>query len=65
MFTVALTSVVLLITSFCFFRVSNKYSVNTIFGRDIAEAKVRNKHKRLILETVERLVLVRPEMAGG
>ena len=55
----------LLITSFCFFRVSNKYSVNTIFGRDIAEAKVRNKHKRLILETVERLVLVRPETAGS
>ena len=55
----------LLITSFCFFQVSNQYSVKTIFGRDLAEAKVRNKHKRLILETVERLVLVRPETAGS
>jgi len=42
----------LLITSFCFFRVSNKHTVNAIFGRDLAEPKIRNKHKRLILETV-------------
>jgi AcrR family transcriptional regulator len=51
----------LLISSFCFFRVSNRYTMGAIFNRDLSDQKVRSKHKRLIIEAVERLVLLRSQ----
>jgi AcrR family transcriptional regulator len=50
----------LMISAFCFFRVSNRYTFGTIFGRDLTEAKLRNRHKKLIVETIERLVRASP-----
>jgi AcrR family transcriptional regulator len=46
----------LMISAFCFFRVSNRYTFGTIFGKDLTETKLRNRHKKLIVETIERLV---------
>jgi AcrR family transcriptional regulator len=53
----------LLISSFCFFRVSNRHTVGTIFKQDLSEAKTLQRHKRLIVEAVERLVLSNPRRA--
>jgi AcrR family transcriptional regulator len=55
----------LLISSFCFFRVSNRHTVGTIFKQDLSEPKTLLRHKRLIVEAVERLVLINPKRAGG
>jgi AcrR family transcriptional regulator len=54
----------LLISSFCFFRVSNRHTVGAIFKRDLSEPRTLSKHKRLIVETVERLLLLNPAGAG-
>jgi AcrR family transcriptional regulator len=54
----------MLISSFCFFRVSNKYTVNTLFKRDLSDPKIRSRHRRLIVEAVERLVLLDPKKRG-
>jgi AcrR family transcriptional regulator len=55
----------LLISSFCFFRVSNRHTVGTIFKQDLSEPKTLLRHKKLIVEAVERLVLINPKRAGG
>ena len=55
----------LLISSFCFFRVSNRHTVGTIFKQDLSEPKTLLRHKRLIVEAVERLVLINPKRAAG
>jgi AcrR family transcriptional regulator len=54
----------LLISSFCFFRVSNRHTVGAIFKRDLSEPRTLSRHKRLIVEAVERLVLLHPAAAG-
>jgi AcrR family transcriptional regulator len=54
----------MLISSFCFFRVSNKYTVNALFKRDLSDPKTRGRHRRLIVEAVERLVLLEPKRRG-
>lgn len=53
----------LLISSFCFFRVSNRHTVGTIFKQDLSDPKTLLRHKRLIVEAVERLVLISPRRA--
>ena len=53
----------LLISSFCFFRVSNRHTVGTIFKQDLSDSKTLLRHKRLIVEAVERLVLINPRRA--
>jgi len=53
----------LLISSFCFFRVSNRHTVSTIFKQDLSDPKTLLRHKRLIIEAVERLVLISPRRA--
>jgi AcrR family transcriptional regulator len=50
----------LLISAFCFFRVSNRHTFGAIFDRDLSDAKLRKRHKKMIIETVERLLEVRP-----
>ncbi|WP_158803171.1 MULTISPECIES: TetR/AcrR family transcriptional regulator [unclassified Acidisoma] len=42
----------MLISSFCFFRVSNQYTFGTIFGVDLAHSAVRQRHRRMIVDTV-------------
>jgi AcrR family transcriptional regulator len=50
----------MLISSFCFFRISNKHTVNSLFKRDLSDPKTRSRHRRLIVEAVERLLLLDP-----
>lgn len=52
----------LLISSFCFFRVSNRYTFGEIFSVDISEVKRREGHKRIILEAI--LGMLRPEVGA-
>lgn len=54
----------LLISSFCFFRVSNRHTVGAIFKRDLSEPRTMARHRRLIIEAVERLVLLDPAGTG-
>jgi AcrR family transcriptional regulator len=42
----------MLISAFCFFRVSNRYTFGAVFQRDLSAATVRDRHKRMIAEVV-------------
>ncbi|MBS0560800.1 MAG: TetR family transcriptional regulator [Proteobacteria bacterium] len=44
----------LLISSFCFYRVSNRHTWSAIFGRDVETAKHAAAQRRMIVEAVER-----------
>jgi AcrR family transcriptional regulator len=46
----------MLISAFCFFRVSNRYTFGTLFGRDLSEPRLRARHKRMIADAVLRLL---------
>jgi AcrR family transcriptional regulator len=50
----------LLISAFCFFRVSNRHTFGAIFNRDLSDPKLRKRHKKMIVETIERLLEIRP-----
>lgn len=49
----------LLISAFCFFRVSNRFTFGAIFERDLSDPKMRKRHKRLITDAIEQLVQAR------
>ena len=42
----------LLISSFCFFRVSNRFTFGTLFGRDLSDPRLCARHKRMLTEAV-------------
>ena len=42
----------MLISSFCFFRVSNRYTFGTIFGIDLADPATRERHRQMIVDAV-------------
>ncbi|YCI06105.1 TetR family transcriptional regulator (plasmid) [Ensifer sp. D2-11] len=42
----------MLISAFCFFRVSNRYTFGTIFHRDLSEPDLYNRHKQMIADAV-------------
>jgi hypothetical protein len=42
----------MLISAFCFFRVSNRYTFGTIFRRDLSEPATAQRHKTLIADAV-------------
>lgn len=46
----------MLISSFCFFRVSNRHTFGTIFGRDLAEPTARARQKSLLQDAVLALL---------
>lgn len=50
----------LLISAFCFFRVSNRHTFGAIFDRDLSDPKLRKRHKRMIVEAVEHYVTAKP-----
>jgi AcrR family transcriptional regulator len=50
----------LLISAFCFFRVSNRHTFGAIFDRELSDPKLRKRHKKLITETIERMLEPRP-----
>ncbi len=47
----------LLISSFCFFRVSNRYTFNTLFGHDLSDAAVCVRHKAMLTDAVLNAVM--------
>jgi AcrR family transcriptional regulator len=42
----------LMISAFCFFRVSNRHTFGTLFRRDLTAPKQRKKHKRMICDAI-------------
>ena len=56
----------LMISSFCFFRVSNRYTFGALFGRDLSDADQRAAHKRMLTEAVLNMLAWRAaiEAAG-
>jgi AcrR family transcriptional regulator len=42
----------MLISSVCFFRVSNRYTFETIFEVDMADPETRRRHRRMIVDAV-------------
>ena len=43
-------------SALCFFRVSNKYTFGKIFEVDLSSSERRDKHKRMAVEAISRLV---------
>ncbi len=46
----------MLISGFCFYRVSNRHTLGAIFGRDVGTPTAAAAHRRMIVETVLRYV---------
>ena len=44
----------MLISAFCFFRVSNRHTFGLLFGRDLSDPALRGRHKRLVADAVLR-----------
>ena len=44
----------MLISAFCFFRVSNRHTFGALFERDLAASGLRERHKALIEDAVLR-----------
>jgi AcrR family transcriptional regulator len=53
----------MLISSFCFYRVSNRHTLRQIFGRDLQAPAQVAAHRRMIVEAVLRYL--RPDGDGG
>lgn len=49
----------MLISAFCFFRVSNRYTFGTIFRRNLSEADTYQRHKKMIADAVVAYVTQR------
>ena len=49
----------LLISSFCFFRVSNRFTFQTLFGPDLADPALCERHRRMLTDAVLNAVMVR------
>ncbi len=43
----------MLISSYCVFRVANRYTFRTIFGRDLASRDAREHYRAMPADTVE------------
>ena len=46
----------LMISAFCFFRVSNRHTFGAIFEMDLSDPKLRKRHKRMIVDAIEQFV---------
>ena len=53
----------MLISAFCFFRVSNRHTFGLLFGRDGSNPALRGRHKRLATDAVLRALERRNDMA--
>jgi hypothetical protein len=54
----------MLISAFCFFRVSNRHTFGLLFGRDLSDPALRDRHKRLVADAVLRTLECRQERVG-
>lgn len=55
----------LMISSFCFFRVSNRYTFGVLFGCDLSDAKIRARHTEMLLDAVMSALTTRGDLALG
>ncbi len=59
----------MLISSFCFFRVSNRHTFNALFPRDLSDPALCVRHKRMLIDAVLNEVMVnrvsKPRNAGS
>ncbi|HTQ10230.1 MAG TPA: hypothetical protein VMI31_09185, partial [Fimbriimonadaceae bacterium] len=55
----------LMISSFCFFRVSNSHTFGVLFGRDLSDPTLRAQHKRMLSEAVLNLLGVHDAAASS
>jgi AcrR family transcriptional regulator len=63
---VTATDLHMMISAFCFFRVSNRHTFGTLFDCDLTAAPVRNRHKKLITEAILRMLEApRPSRRSG
>ncbi|MFC3531305.1 TetR family transcriptional regulator [Vogesella facilis] len=46
------TDLHMLMSSFCFFRVANRYTFETIFGRNMVSDAARESHRKMLVEAV-------------
>jgi AcrR family transcriptional regulator len=53
----------MLISAFCFFRVSNRHTFGLLFGRDLSNPALRGRHKRLATDAVLRALERRNDKA--
>ena len=59
------TDLHMLISAFCFFRVSNRHTFGTLFDCDLTAPGVRTKHKRLISDAILRMLEPRTTKRGS
>lgn len=50
----------MLISAFCFFRVSNRYTFGTIFRRDLSAPEFYGRHKQMISDAVLNYLMTEP-----
>ncbi|WP_042445805.1 TetR/AcrR family transcriptional regulator [Azospirillum sp. B510] len=50
----------MMISAFCFFRVSNRHTFNLIFHQDLAASDTRSRHKTMIADTIVSLLKTEP-----
>ena len=50
----------MMISAFCFFRVSNRYTFGTLFDCDLTATPVRSRHKKLITDAILRMLEAPP-----
>ncbi len=50
----------MLISSFCFFRVANRYTFGAIFGRDLVDPADRDRYRTMLGDLVVRYLAVEP-----
>lgn len=55
----------MLISAFCFFRVSNRYTFGTIFHRDLSAPELYSRHKHMISDAVLAYVRCSSDTSGG
>jgi AcrR family transcriptional regulator len=49
----------MVISAFCAFRVDHRYTFSKLFGRDLMDAELRERHKSLLVDTLMRLLAAR------
>jgi hypothetical protein len=55
----------LLMSSFCFFRVANRYTFGELFGRDLSDPPVRLLHQQMLVDAVLNAVMVVRRTVSG
>lgn len=51
----------MLISAFCFFRVSNRHTFGTIFRRDLSEPRLMSRHRTMIADAVLAYLAAEPD----